>query len=302
MGYTDAAHALVVLALLKLPKHLAIRLDNLQPSGSAYMFQATYPPWPSLTAPPLSALYGVKGLRHLDIIHLRNAKKQPHLHLIAHGESSGIWFHICTRSSIRSSTRSEFNKLERLVAHLDTQDVTTFRLTILPEAVECLAFLRPLLMEMPSLSRVLIKCSSKLTPPLASDLLHRAEDALMPSSSPESSSPDGGAAGIPAPALDSLGIQLECPKAPVDALVRLTASRAQSGHPIRSLECNISGTTQEDLASVAEYVDNLDVTSRPLFNEISGNVPAVFKMKNDYWELFCREDGMEGWDLPESPD
>ncbi|TFK87340.1 hypothetical protein K466DRAFT_586471 [Polyporus arcularius HHB13444] len=124
----------------------------------------------------------------------------------------------------------------------------------------------------------------------------------MPSSSPESPSPDGGAAGIPAPALDSLGIQLECPKAPVDALIRLTASRAQSGHPIRSLECNISGTTQEDLASVAEYVEHLDVTSRPLFNEISCDVPAVFKMKNDYWELFRREDGMEGWDLPESPE
>ncbi|KAI0690459.1 hypothetical protein C8T65DRAFT_97823 [Cerioporus squamosus] len=109
---------------------------------------------------------------------------------------------------------------------------------------------------MPSLSCLLVKCKHTRyvsSHPLASvPLPNQMEEALTPT--PFS---DGDVVDIPAPRLDTFGIETACSKTPaVDALVRMTASRARSGHPIRSLVSNMSGTTQEDLASVSEFVEH----------------------------------------------
>ncbi|KAI0690460.1 hypothetical protein C8T65DRAFT_745794 [Cerioporus squamosus] len=81
MGYLNVEHALAILALLRLPKRLAMRLDHMKSSAPYARAAVAYPPWPSLTVPPISALYGVKGLTHLDIIHPGNEGSTMHLQL-----------------------------------------------------------------------------------------------------------------------------------------------------------------------------------------------------------------------------
>ncbi|RPD77514.1 hypothetical protein L226DRAFT_532298 [Lentinus tigrinus ALCF2SS1-7] len=227
------------------------------------------------------------------------------VHFISHGQNRGIWLHVHATVFVNSD-------FSHLVAHVDTRDITTFRLSILPNAVGCLSFLRSMLVKMPSLSRLLVKCEQRLTPLSGQALLKEVAEALTPSSS---SSNDGSPAEIPAPGLNSLGIEIgliqdyRChpglagaainrQKVPLDAVVRMAASRKRSAHPIRSLVCNISGCTREDLLPLSKFVSEFDVATGPLF--VAGRyVPSAFKMKNDYWELFRSDDGMTSWDMPE---
>ncbi|RDX50354.1 hypothetical protein OH76DRAFT_1402818 [Lentinus brumalis] len=296
MGYMSTEHMLAILALLTLPIQLVMRLDNLKHFPSARGTGAS--PRPSLIATPVSALYGVKRLIYLDVIHLDDTERK-NLHFLSHGEDSGIWFH--TSGTRLGNHYQDLHQLERVISQLDTRDIVNFRLSILPDTIPALrrTSLRSTLLKMPSLTRLLIKCSQTLPENPASMLLIWMDEVLAV----RSSSSDGGAAEIPAPGLQYLGIQMRCseplePRA-LEALVRMSASRQKSGHPF-SLACNVSAMTHEDLAPVSAFVEHLEITDDPLF-EINKDVPAMYMMKNDYWHMF-RTDGMAGWNLPEQPD
>ncbi|RPD62710.1 hypothetical protein L226DRAFT_324666 [Lentinus tigrinus ALCF2SS1-7] len=285
MGYMKVVYALAILALLKLPRHPVMRLDNLTCYSRYAVLPDWHEVWQSRVEPPLSTLYEVKGHTHLDIIHVRE-DNNAHLHFISHGQNCGIWVHV------RAIDPGPFF---HLVAHLDTRAITTFRLSVPHNAVERLSFLRFVLVRMPSLSRLLVKCRVRLPAQSGTALLKEVAGALTPSSS---SSNEGGTAEIPVPGLDYFGIEMDCARIPLDALVHMAASRKRSAHPIRSLVCNISGCTREDLLPLSEFVDAYYVATGFLF-EVGPDVPSVFKMKNDYWELFRREDGMTSWNMPE---
>ena len=305
MGYMSVDHVLAILAFLHLPKHPVMRLDSLYGSPPPYTggsLNIAESFWSSLMNPHISSMYNVKGLAQVDVMYLTDDHGYAHIHIVSHGQDQdrcGIWFH-CGRGNMEDFT----TPLERLLAHVDTRDVTTLRLRVSVDvpAVTWIVFLSHMLERVPSLARLSVEEEpARRVPSLDHDWVIRA---LLP---PLTDTSDTNDHTVPAPQLDTLEIWQtergeEVRTGTMCAAVQsMVAIRKERGHPLRSLACNIPDATQDDLAALSEYVEELRVTnereSQPGCQD-SFEVPSAFRMKNDYWHMFRYDKNLERWKLP----
>ncbi|KAI0690462.1 hypothetical protein C8T65DRAFT_97862 [Cerioporus squamosus] len=222
--------------------------------------------------------------------HARPAGPLSSCYLIRHGLHSGLWIHVEAPLRLREYVQS--GVLQSLQPELPLGDITTLRMSVLPNRLSCLS---SMVSRMSSLTTLTLRSIQRLSSEQAGAALQEISRALTPLS------PGTSAAAIPAPNLEAVSIEVLSDFVLPTSLVNMAERRVISAVPLVSVTCSIPDAPPLELQRLSDHViDDVDVTRRSLRWDSAEVLTPVWRTTNEYWGMHPQLADKDAWGLPET--